>query len=141
MVEDEDGSYTYNSKNYSAIANVPAYGYEYAIAYSCENGSTLSYNSETKKFSITATEQDSCYAYFNKVGNSDITVNVYVQSAYGSSTYTSVESIPSNKIYVLNSTKSACDLSGATISYTDGYINITASGQQTCNVYLDVQSN
>lgn len=157
LVEDENGSYsnTYTesdasgvstiTKNYSLFDNVPAYGYEYTGNYKCDSSANVTYNSETKKFSVATATKNTCYVYFNSVGESDVIVNVFVQSAYGSTTYSEVSTIPSNKIYALNETKSNCyDSSGATgsaISYVDGYINISASGAQTCDVYLDLQSN
>jgi len=148
LLEDENAldTYTYNSKNYSLNDVIPAYGYIYANHYSCENNGVVTYNSETKKVSVATATQDTCYIYFDKVGSADITVNTYVQDEYGGSTYTYVNSIPGNKIYVLNDTKSKCtpvavDGVAGTVTYTDGYINVVASGQQVCDVYLDLESN
>lgn len=148
LLEDETAldTYTYNSKNYSLNDVIPAYGYAYADHYSCENNGVVTYNSETKKVSVATATQDTCYIYFDKVGSADITVNTYVQDEYGGSTYTYVNSIPGNKIYVLNDTKSKCtpvavDGVAGTVTYTDGYINVVATGQQVCDVYLDLESN
>lgn len=141
-----DTTYTYNSKNYELNSVIPAYGYKYSEHYTCDNDSTLTYNSETKKVNVSSTTKDKCYVYFNKNGNSDITVNTYVQSKSGSTTYTLVNNIPANKIYTLNSTNSSCtpastsDTAG-TITYEDGYINVDATSKQVCNVYLDLASN
>jgi len=145
MIENTRGTYTYNFKKYSISDYVPAYGYVYSDNYECDDAAELTYNAETKKFSVATATKNTCYVYFNSIGESDVIVNVFVQSAYGSTTYSEVSTIPSNKIYALNETKSNCyDSSGATgsaISYVDGYINISASGAQTCDVYLDLQSN
>lgn len=145
-----DTTYTYNSKNYELNSVIPAYGYIYSEHYSCENGSTIVYNSETKKVNVamsaTNTTEDVCYVYFNKNGNTDITVNTFVQEKYGVNNYVEVSNIPANKIYTLNSTSSSCtplnssDTAG-TITYEDGYINIDATSGQVCNVYLDLESN
>lgn len=141
-----DTTYTYNSKNYEINEVIPAYGYIYTEHYSCNNNSTLTYNSATKKVNVASTTKDKCYVYFNKNGNSDITVNTYVQDNYNGSTYTLVNYIPANKIYTLNSTNSSCtptnssDTAG-TITYEDGYINVEATNKQVCNVYLDLESN
>ena len=146
MKEDVAGTYTYNNQSYSMIESIPAYGYEY-IGYYCENPSAinnLEYVSETKRFVVSTSSKNTCYAYFDSVGSADITANVFVQSAVGSSVYKQVESIPANNVYVLSPTKtSACynssgNNTGATITYVDGYINITASEKQSCDVYLDL---
>lgn len=146
MKEDSAGTYTYNTQTYSMIESIPAYGYEYA-GYYCENQNAISgleYVSETKKFVVSTSTKNTCYAYFDSVGAADIVANVFVQSADGSTVYKQVESIPANNVYKLSTTKtSACynssgNNTGATITYVDGYINITASEKQTCDVYLDL---
>lgn len=146
MKEDAAGTYTYNTQNYSMIESIPAYGYEYA-GYYCTNQDTVSdleYISETKRFVVSTSTKNTCYAYFDSVGGADIIANVFVQSASGSSVYKQVESIPANNVYELSTTKtSACydssgNSTGATITYVDGYINITATEKQTCDVYLDL---
>lgn len=141
-----DTTYRYNSKNYVVNEIIPAYGYIYTEHYTCDNGSTLTYNSETKKINVASPTKDKCYVYFNKNGNSDITVNTYVQNSYGSSAYTLVNYIPANKLYTLNETNSSCtpvnssDTAGI-ITYEDGYINVEATSKQVCNVYLNLASN
>lgn len=145
-----DTIYKYNSKNYVFNGVIPAYGYKYSEYYSCDNGSTLTYNSETKEVNVISTTKDKCYVYFDKYGSADVIVNTYVQSDLESSTYTLVDNIPANKIYTLNSSNSSCsplnegDTKG-TITYEDGYINIdinaSNSGKQECNVYLDLVQN
>ena len=151
LAEDENGSYTHTGtdgveRTYSLMEAVPAYGYEYSEEFSCSanNANTnITYNPETRKFTISTSQKDDCYVYFNSVGNSDIKVNVYIQSTEGSTEYTQVDSIPSYRTYKLNSTLSKCTSPSGTvlstpITYSGGYINITATEQQTCNVYLDI---
>lgn len=141
-----DTTYVYNSKNYELNGVIPAYGYKYSDYYTCDNGSTLTYNSETKKVNVSSSQKDRCYVYFDKNGSADIIVNTYVQDKYGSTTYTNVSYIPANKIYTLNTTSSSCtpvsssDEAGV-ITYVDGYIYVEATGQQVCDVYLDLESN
>lgn len=150
--EDEFGTHSYNTKNYLLSNNIPAYGYEYSGNYVCVSecgdptDAVVTYNSETKKFNVSTTTKTNCFVYFNETGNSDVRVNTYVQDEYGSSAYTLVNYIPKNKIYVLNESKSSCtsivtDGSAGTISYNDGYIEVDANSAQTCNVYLDLESN
>lgn len=157
-VEDENGSenYTYSTvdtegntvsvtKTYALKDNIPAYGYEYSNSYQCDSNAELTYDSETRKFTVSTSTKNNCSVYFNSVGSSDITSNVYVQSTYGSDVYNSVSSIPSNRLYALNTSKSYCydangNNTGATITYMNGYIDISANIQQTCDIYLDLQS-
>lgn len=146
MIENPRGTYNYNFKKYSISDYVPAYGYVYSDNYECDDAAELTYNAETKKFSVATATKNTCYVYFSKVGDADITVNTYVQEEYGVSTYASVESIPANKIYTLNDELSNCIAVSATgnagvITYEDGYISVIATGQQVCDVYLDLESN
>jgi len=143
MKEDVNGSFTYDSKNYALVESVPAYGYEYNNAV-CDNGAIASFDSSTKKFSVSSTSKTTCFAYFKSVGNADIIANVYVQDEEGSAKYELVNSIPAYKVYKLSTSKTSwCyDSTGtgtnATISYADGYINVSATGKQTCDIYLDL---
>ena len=151
-VEDENGVISGTGANsslkYTLRENIPAYGYVYSEVYACDNmeNTTVTYNSETKKINVATPTKNKCYVYFNKVGDVDIIVNAYVQDSYGTDAYTLVNYIPTNKLYTLNEIKSVCtpvvstDTAG-TIAYTDGYINIEASGKQVCDVYLDLESN
>lgn len=145
MIEDEYGEKTYNSKQYAYKENIPAFGYKY-VGYTCDNSvQSVSFDPITKKFIVETQTKNNCYAYFEKYGSSDLSVNVYVQNSVGSTDYLSVQSIPINNEYIINSSKSVCsDSNGqntnAAIDYIDGYISIEASGKQTCDVYLDLAS-
>lgn len=139
LKEDENGTYEYNSKTYSLSENIPAYGYEYVTnGYTCDNNSTLTYDSNEKVFNVNTTQKEVCYVYFDKNGKTaDVIANIYVQNESG--TYEKVEYIPQNKTYTLSQTQtSSCTDSNAEISYENGYINISASEKQTCTVYLDL---
>lgn len=145
LKEDENGTYEYNLKHYSLTDNVPAYGYNYTNNYSCDNNSTMTYNAETRTFNIQTTQKEVCYAYFDKNNiTADIIANVYVQESNG--TYTKVETIPQHKRYVLSQTQTSLCVdsnsanTNATIAYTNGNINIDATGKQTCTIYLDLES-
>lgn len=145
MIERNSGTHIYNSKSYSLVDSIPAYGYIYSGNYVCDSSAELIYNSETKKFRVATSTKNNCYAYFDLEGSTDVVVNTYVQDEFGRNAYTLVETIPANKIYTLNSTKSICTpiTSGdaGTISYVDGYINISSNSPQTCDVYLDLETN
>ena len=135
------------NNSYELSEVIPAYGYAYST-YSCTNGSTLTYSSSTRTFSAETTQKDTCNVYFDidNTTSSDVTTIVYVQKSVGSSTYEMVETIPQNKTYVKSTTQTSKCVdansvdTNATITYSDGSINISASGQQTCTVYLDLES-
>ena len=138
MVEDELGDTLYNNKTYLLKDNIPAYGYRY-VGYRCDKPvKYVDYEPETKKFIIETESKNNCNAYFEKYGSNDFAVNVYVQSDLESSEYVLTDTIPKNHEYTLNSSKSACSIPNSKITYVDGYIDIEASGKQTCNVYLDL---
>lgn len=151
-LEDENGTDMFLSKSYMLVNKIPAYGYKYTNNYSCfdECGepvdATLTYNSETKRFNINTQKKASCHVYFEKFGVEDASVGVYVQESEGSGVYNLVDSIPSNKMYVLNDSKTSCaslDANGTagTVSYVDGYIEIESDSAQSCAIYLDLASN
>ena len=142
LKEDANGTYTYNNKHYSITNNVPSFGYTYTNHYSCTYNSTVTYTAATRSFSVATTRTDECLVYFDKNNmSSDIDVNIYVEEG---NNYVQVESIPQNKTYELSQTEtSSCvdsnnQNTNATITYTNGYINIESSQKQTCNVYLDL---
>lgn len=149
MKQDEEGTNSYTGKDsitrkYNIVEEVPAYGYKYS-EYQCTNDIVnFEYNAELRKFNVATRFKNVCYAYFNSTGDADTTVKVYVQSAPSSTVYSEVTSIPENKKYELSTGKqSYCTPSegsdNVTISYTDGYINISdINHKQTCHVYLDV---
>ena len=145
MKEDLAGEYTYNSKNYSLIEVVPAYGYKY-VNYKCDSEvESFEYDSALRKFKVSTTTKNTCYAYFDDVSDSDIQVNVYTQHSVGSSIYDAVQTIPVNNLYILSSNHtSACYdssgniVSGSSLDYYDGYIDIAAPSKSVCNVYLDL---
>lgn len=147
MIEDENGGVVHDSKNYREIDSIPAFGYEYS-GYYCANSATVTYNQELKTFSVSTTTRNSCQAYFNKVNDSDISVNVYVQTTEGGSIYQEVDSIPVNKAYIIstnaNYTTACYDTSGNktsdAITYSGGYITVSTTNKVSCNVYLDLYS-
>lgn len=151
-IENPAGSHVYNDKKYSLSNYIPAYGYEFTGNYRCEDSdcnptdAVVTYNSETKKFSVSTNKKTNCYVYFDNFESSDIEVYTYVQDEYGQNVYSLVDSIPANKIYVLNEDRSVCNPLEATgtpgvITYNDGYIDVEALEKQVCNVYLDLESN
>lgn len=147
LKQDENGTYEYNSNKYSLSENVPAFGYDY-VGYSCTNGSTAQYISDTRTFKVNTTQKDTCYVYFDTNEEvADIVTKIYIKE---NTEYKEVEYIPQNKTYTLSQTEASYCVNGitdnasysnansSTISYENGYINIDSSEQQTCKVYLDL---
>lgn len=137
LKEAENGSFEYNLKTYSLSESIPSYGFEYTNYYSCTNNSTLTYNSNTRSFSVETSQKDTCYVYFDKDGRTaDVIANIYISD--GTSPYEKVQNIPQNKTYELSQSEtSSCTDQNATITYENGYIIISAEETQTCNIYLD----
>lgn len=138
------GEYNHDNKQYTLINNIPAFGYTYD-SYVCNNGSTLTFNAETRKVTVAASQRDKCYVYFDKGVDADIVVNVFVQESEGANTYKQVDNIPGGRVYKLSEVRtSSCkdtndQLSSAGITY-DGFINIdNIVSKQECNVYLDLK--
>lgn len=132
-----------NSKRYSIIENIPAYGYKYIDDYNCDVASaTVTYNSETRTFNVASGQKTTCYVYFDQEGSTDVTVKAFVEESYGSGIYVEVDSIPNSRVYTLNSSSSCTPVASggaqATIKYEDGYIVIDATEAQTCQVFLDL---
>lgn len=146
MLENDAGSYEYNSKSYLLSNTIPAYGYSY-LEYKCEDetaNTTLSYNASTREITVSTTEQNICYAYFENVINTNLVVNVYIEQE-DSDAYLNVQTIPGHKEYVKSTTKeSYCeDSSGnsidATITYENGELVVDSDSVGVCYVYLDLK--
>lgn len=146
MVEDDEGNYTYNNKKYKLSDFIPSYGFEYTN-YNCLDSSkvtNVTYVAETRSFSVSTTGRNACYTYFNKLGVSDVTVNVYIREDLSTNRYVEVEHIPSLKTYKLSTdTQSYCQNKDGTkvnnaINYTNGQIVVTATKPEACYVYLDI---
>lgn len=139
MLENDDG-------NYEVSEIIPAYGYSYK-EYSCNNESiitNINYSLELRTFSFATTGKNVCNAYFNKSGNEDMSVSVYIQEEVGSQSYELYDYIPSYKSYKLSSLKTSycTNNSGsninANIAYSNGEISISSNQSGKCYVYLDI---
>ena len=136
MIEEMPGSDTYILSN-----QVPAFGYKYSH-YECTNGGTLEYNSTLHKVKLSTSEKEYCNMYFTKE-ESDITVNLFVESEINTENYIERLNIPSNTLYEINQTRSVCTNNNnervdTSITFTDGYIETTLEENATCDIYLDV---
>ena len=151
LTEDENGTYSREvnsqTKNYKISSVIPSVGYEYSNYYNCINGSSadtsLVYNDSLRKFTVETSVKNTCYVYFDSTGSADIIANIYVQAAADSQVYNKVSTIPSEKNYVINGSKSACyDENGNTVTssiiYSNGFINVDTTEKQECDIYLDL---
>lgn len=145
MVEDsrdENGKINYKNVNF-----VPGIDYKY-ISSSCDNDTDTEviYDEKEGKFTVKTPFKNKCYAYFNKI-DSEVTTKIYVQDETGG--HVLVDSIPTDKTYILSTEKSVCKIMGTKdeinreeeyISYENGKINIIGMDQKvSCYVYLDLQ--
>ncbi len=129
-----------NSETYVLGKNIPVYGYRYNN-FSCENGSELTYNSETHAVNVLTDGKESCNIYFKKE-QADVVIDLFIENGFGTGDYIVRETIPQNGTYNLNATKSYCEnnlkerLDGV-LSYSDGYIETLSESVAYCTVYLD----
>lgn len=135
MLEDSVDSNTYTLSN-----TIPYFGYKYSH-YECDNNSILTYNSELHNVSVSSDKQEYCQIYFQKE-SVDVEVKLYVENTYGSKDYIEKVSIPANNTYVLNEEETYClnnfdERIDSTVSYIDGYIEVSTSEVAYCKVYLD----
>ena len=146
MLENYAGSYEYNEKSYLLSNSIPAYGYSY-LEYKCDDetaNTTLSYNASTREITVSTTEKNICYVYFENVINTNLVVNVYVEQE-DSGAYLNVQSIPGHKEYVksINKTSYCEDNNGnpitAVITYENGELVVDSDSVGVCYVYLDLK--
>ncbi len=135
MIEDE-----INSDTYSLTNNIPLFGYVYSH-YECDNNNELNYDSTLHKITLKTNNKDNCRAYFTKQV-ADITIRLFTEYTQGEQDYIERLAIPSNIEYHLNSERSSCkninnERIDTNITYTDGYIETTASEVASCEIYLD----
>ncbi|MBQ7030869.1 MAG: hypothetical protein IJN13_00660 [Bacilli bacterium] len=146
MLENDAGSYDYNGKSYLLSNTIPAYGYSY-LEYKCDDeeaNTTLTYNASTREITVSTTEQNVCYVYFENVINTNLVVNVYIEQE-DSEAYLNVQTIPGHKEYVKSTTKTSyCEDSNgnsidATITYENGELVVDSDSVGVCYVYLDLK--
>ena len=115
---------------------LPTVGYEMnSSRSSCENGSTITYDSKENLFSVETSQKDVCNVYMDAL-DVDIALKIYVQTKKNSTNYYETKKIPENNFYVLG-TKSACTGS-STMSIKNQKVVIAATGKTNCVAYLDV---
>ena len=115
---------------------LPTVGYEInSSRSSCENGSTITYDSKENLFSVESSQKDVCNVYMDAL-DVDIALKIYVQTKKNSTNYYEAKKIPTNNFYTLNS-KSACTGS-STMSVKNQKVVISATSKTSCVAYLDV---
>lgn len=115
---------------------LPSVGYEMnSSRSSCENGSTITYDSKENLFSVESSQKDVCNVYMDAL-DVDIALKIYVQTKKNSTNYYEAKKIPTNNFYTLNS-KSACTGS-STMSVKNQKVVISATSKTSCVAYLDV---
>lgn len=115
---------------------LPTVGYEMnSSKSSCENGSTITYDSKENLFSVESSQKDVCNVYMDAL-DVDIALKIYVQIKKNSQNYYEAKKIPTNNFYILNS-KSACT-GTSTMSIKNQKVVISATSKTSCVAYLDV---
>lgn len=115
---------------------LPTVGYEMnSSRSSCENGSTITYDSKENLFSVESSQKDVCNVYMDAL-DVDIALKIYVQIKKNSQNYYEAKKIPTNNFYTLNS-KSACT-GTSTMSIKNQKVVISATSKTSCVAYLDV---
>ncbi|MBE6140675.1 MAG: hypothetical protein E7172_03975 [Firmicutes bacterium] len=104
---------------------------------SCVNGSEISYSTKDSLVIIEALNKDTCDVYMDAL-EVDILVDIFAQSAVGSTEYVQIEEIPHNVYYSLNN-RSTCTNS-ATLALENQQITIQTGTKTSCDVYLDIAS-
>lgn len=132
MIEDN-----YQGNTYTVSNIVPYYGYTYSH-YECNNNGILEYNSSLHYVLFRGHERDFCRIYFNK-DNTNNRVDLYIKS---NNEYIQLNTIPIDVLYTINSNRTNCFNDGneivqGTVTYTNGYINVSGEGISYCEVYLD----
>lgn len=139
MKESATGTHSYNGKSYESTAFVPNdFSYN---NYQCENPdvTTVEYDTSTKYLTFVSSQTNKCYVYFDASNARGLNHSIYtfIETSKGSGKYKNVLVIPSGISYKLSSVKQSYCSNGGVVNYVDGVINIDASSNGDCYVYLD----
>ena len=131
----------YNSNIYTISPNIPFYGYFYSH-YECEGNSHIIFDSNLHKVNVSSNSADICYVYFKQT-ESDIEIALFVEENFQTNQYIEKNSIPLDKLYLLNNEKSNCKNTtnkkiDSEINYVDGFIEVTSDELAYCVIYLDL---
>ena len=109
--------------------------------YSCTDGAELTFNEQTRKFTISSKNKTVCDVEFTR----EVIINLYKEDRNGTHSYkelyfTKVSNVP-NTNYTYDSYE--CENNAATISFdnTNREVLIESSGKDVCNVYFVNESD
>jgi len=141
-IEDKDstgnGVGTYSRAYYIPTAN---YTYNTSSSY-CTEGITID-SFQNGKFNITSTSKGYCKVYFDAVDGyaPDATFKLFVEQTKDASDYEEAGMLPDNDyVYKVNSTRTSCTDPNAVVEVVKRKIEITASMDNECTVYVDIEA-
>lgn len=125
-------------KTYKIVSSIPDNGYTYKSS-NCKNGSSITYDEETSKISITSSVKDECYAYFDLTRESDLTMNILIEKLPNTNEFVSSSVIP---IYGYYYSHSNCK-NGSNITYIEdtNKLYLTTSTIDSCDIYFNKLSS
>ena len=131
------------SSNRVLVKNVPNYSYNFTN-YDCTNGATLSFNDNTRKFTISSTKKTVCEVEFTKK-EMDIIINMFKENSLGEHEYNGLKYIATTEIPGINYNFDSYVCKNTSINTTVAYENnelvIDSFGRNECNVYFNGGSN
>lgn len=129
------------SLGYTRVYFIPQYEYSYNSAKTkCTSGVSIDSFTDNK-FTITSSKKGYCEVYFDALGSSIIksdanaAIRIFAEQTRGKQNYKEVGKVP-NETYSINEAKTSQTCSNVTLYGTT--IKVTASGDFTCQVYLDI---
>ncbi len=118
--------------------SLPSVGYAFNSEKSnCRNNSEIKYNPLENMVVVEALGNDFCQAYMDVV-DSDIKLNLKIQTKKGEDSYYEASEIPKNNYYVLNP-KSSCD-NQASVLLNKQKVIVNTKNKTTCDAYLDIDT-
>lgn len=128
------------SSGYTRVYFIPQKDYSYNGEKSaCTNGVTINGFTDNK-FNITASKRGVCEVYFDALASDNIqsnpngTFRIFAEQTKGEGDYVEVGKVPGIG-YAINEAKTSETCSNVTLTGTT--INVTASGNVACVIYLD----
>ena len=122
---------------------VPQVNYTYnATMTSCTKGVEITKYSNYE-FSVSASNKGFCKVYFDAVDGyaSDSSFRLFVEQTMGSRDYEEVGGLPKNDyVYKVDTTRTTCTDSNATVDIVRRKIEITSSSEIECEVYAYIEA-
>lgn len=120
---------------YRIVSDVPELGYTFKEGI-CKNGSTIDFDENTKTIKASVNKKDECSIYFDISKTADLSMHIMIQESFNNDKYVETVKIP---IYGYNFKNATCENgSNITFSEEDNSLYVTASQNDNCFVYFDI---